>query len=131
EEDETKAPAIVTVERDHSLPVSFAQQRMWFLNQLDPESAYYNIPTAVRLSGKLDISALEKAINEVVRRHEVLRTTIAAEDGELVQVIHEDAHVTLIVEDISEEGRGRHRVRSRGVRGAIRCQSVAVAARPS
>src|SRR5205085_2561700 len=105
EEDETKAPAIVTVERDHSLPVSFAQQRMWFLNQLDPESAYYNIPTAVRLSGKLDISALEKAINEIVRRHEVLRTTIAAEDGELVQVIHEDAHVTLTVEDISEEGK--------------------------
>ena len=80
---------------------------MWFLNQLEPESAYYNVPLAMRLSGRLDIEALEKAINEVVRRHEVLRTTIGTENGEPVQVINEAVHLTLTVEDISAEGEAR------------------------
>ncbi|MCL5995880.1 MAG: amino acid adenylation domain-containing protein, partial [Chloroflexi bacterium] len=68
-------------------PLSFAQQRMWFLNQLQPDSANYNIPSALRLTGKLDVAALERSLNEVVRRHEVLRTTFVNIDGQPQQVI--------------------------------------------
>ena len=69
-------------------PLSFAQQRLWFLEQLEPGSIAYNIPSAFRLSGPLDVSALEQSLAEIVRRHEVLRTTFAAVDGEPIQVIH-------------------------------------------
>src|SRR5689334_24838147 len=68
-------------------PLSFAQQRLWFLHLLDPQTAAYNMPFALRLSGQLDISALERTLNEIVRRHEVLRTTFDALDGEPVQLI--------------------------------------------
>ncbi|WP_441287561.1 amino acid adenylation domain-containing protein [Sorangium sp. KYC3313] len=66
-------------------PLSFAQQRLWFLDQLEPESATYNVPAALRLRGALDLTALARAIAEVVRRHEVLRATIHAVDGRPVQ----------------------------------------------
>ncbi len=106
-EHKTIVPVITPVARDRALPLSFAQRRMWFLNQLEPESAYYNIPIAMRLTGRLDTHALEKAINEVVRRHEVFRTTIGTEDGEPVQVINEAVHLALTVENISGEGEDR------------------------
>jgi len=69
------------------LPASFAQQRLWFIQQLDPDSAAYNIPFAARLSGPLDAGAFERMLTEVVRRHEVLRTTFMAVDGQPVQII--------------------------------------------
>ncbi len=73
--------------RDSELPLSFAQQRLWFLDQLEPGNLFYNIPMAVRLTGTLDANALERALNEIVRRHESLRTTFAAHSGKPAQVI--------------------------------------------
>ena len=82
-----KVPPIGPAPRDGPVPASFAQQRLWFLDQLQPGSAAYNIPTAVRLVGVLDVGLLRRALNEVVRRHESLRTTFAATGGVPFQVI--------------------------------------------
>src|SRR5215213_855724 len=68
-------------------PASFAQQRLWFLDQLEPDSALYNVPVATHLSGRLDLPALVRALNEIVARHEVLRTTFAMREGQLMQVV--------------------------------------------
>lgn len=86
---------------DH-FPVSFAQQRLWFLDQFEQGSPTYNVPAAVRLSGKLDVEALEQSINQIVRRHEVLRTRFSAVDGEPVQVIAAEVELTLRVADLTE-----------------------------
>src|SRR5206468_3870013 len=67
--------------------LSFAQQRLWFLDQLHPGSPAYNIPAAARLTGRLDTRALERSLNEIVRRHEALRTTFASGNGEPIQII--------------------------------------------
>src|SRR5581483_9471138 len=69
------AEAIERVGREQELPLSYAQQRLWFIDQLEPGSAAYNIPSAVRLRGRLDEAALRRSLNEIVRRHEVLRTS--------------------------------------------------------
>jgi amino acid adenylation domain-containing protein/FkbM family methyltransferase len=74
--------------RDEPLALSFAQQRLWFLDQLEPGRSDYNIPIAVRLTGTLDLAALEQTLSEVVRRHEVLRTTFAVLNEKPVQLIH-------------------------------------------
>jgi len=71
-------------------PVSFAQQRMWFLHQLEPESAAYNIQAAVRIQGELNVEALERSLNEVVRRHESLRTSFVTVNERVLQVIYPD-----------------------------------------
>ncbi|HEX8559851.1 MAG TPA: amino acid adenylation domain-containing protein, partial [Pyrinomonadaceae bacterium] len=68
-------------------PLSFAQQRLWFLHQLEPAGAAYNMPVAFRLSGRLDVSALERALNEMVSRHEILRTTFDVLDEQPVQLV--------------------------------------------
>ena len=83
------------------LPVSFAQQRLWFLDQLEPASSFYNIPDGVRLKGELRIAALEQALNEVVRRHEVLRTRFVSVDGEPRQQVLEAEAVTLTATDLA------------------------------
>jgi hypothetical protein len=62
-------------------PLSFAQERLWFLTQLEPENPAYNLPFALRLSGDLNVAALEKSINAIVARHETLRTKFVAVDG--------------------------------------------------
>jgi amino acid adenylation domain-containing protein len=91
---------------NRDIPLSFAQQRLWFINQLEPESAAYNVPAGIRLEGKLDVKALERSLQEIVRRHEVLRTTFRSDRGEPAQVIGEDWRVTLPVEDLSELAAG-------------------------
>src|SRR5229473_6502338 len=68
-------------------PLSYAQQRLWFLDQLEPGSALYNLNTALRLSGTLVKEVLQRSLNEIVRRHEVLRTTFHLHDGMPVQKI--------------------------------------------
>jgi amino acid adenylation domain-containing protein len=85
-------------------PLSFAQERMWFLQQLEPESVAYNLQTSLPLLGPFDLRALERSLGEVVRRHEVLRTTFALESGSPVQVVAEPAPVSLGVEDLSALG---------------------------
>jgi hypothetical protein len=77
------------------LPLSFAQQRLWFLDQLAPGSAAYNLSGRLRLEGPLDASSLEASLNEIVRRHEGLRTIFSTRDGEPVQIILPDLHLSL------------------------------------
>lgn len=81
-------------------PLSFAQQRMWFLDQLEPESSLYNIHTGVELSGPLNVSVLQRSIAEILRRHEALRTTFAVIDDRPVQIINQSAIFKLPVHDL-------------------------------
>jgi hypothetical protein len=81
-------------------PLSFAQQRLWFLDQLEPGGSTYNIPSALRVKGELRREPLEQALSEVVRRHEILRTRFEVREGEPVQVIDEAMPVVLPVIDV-------------------------------
>ncbi len=81
--------------------LSFAQHRLWFLDQLRPGNISYNMPMAVRFLGALNLSALQRTLTELVRRHETLRTTFAGHDGQPVQVIHEARQMELAVVDLS------------------------------
>ena len=81
-------PPLRPVRRDGELPLSFAQQRLWFLHQMEPGSPFYNIPAAVRLTGTLDAAALGRALGEIVRRHEALRTVFLTTAEGSAQVVH-------------------------------------------
>ncbi|EGH29160.1 amino acid adenylation, partial [Pseudomonas syringae pv. japonica str. M301072] len=100
-----------------AVPLSFSQRQLWFLDQMEPGNAFYNVPTAVLLKGALDVPVLERALNELIMRHEILRTTFASVDGEPRQLVHpamplvmpgvdlrdlsptaRDAHVSMAVE---------------------------------
>jgi acyl carrier protein len=94
------APPLVPDARRGDLPLSFSQERLWFLDQLEPGSTAYNIPRAFRLEGHLEHAILERALSEIVRRHEALRTTFSASEGRAVQVIAPPAPVRLGVEDL-------------------------------
>src|ERR1700730_18253644 len=82
-----QAPPILPVPRDGDLPLSFAQQRLWFIDQLEPGNSAYNFPAAVRLNGPLNVAAVERSVNEIVKRHEALRTSITTVDGRPAQII--------------------------------------------
>ncbi|MBU6352387.1 MAG: AMP-binding protein, partial [Chloroflexi bacterium] len=89
--------AILPAERSQPLPLSHAQERLWFLDQLDSSHSAYNMPGAVRLSGELDVAALERSLQEIVRRHEALRTVFGLQEGQPVQQILPAAfHLPLI-----------------------------------
>lgn len=105
-------------DRPNPLPLSFAQRRLWFLNRFDPSSGAYNIPIALNLSGPLDVTALENAINDVVARHESLRTVFAFTDGEPEQCIlaADDAVVPLAAVQTTREHLD-HAVRAASARG--------------
>lgn len=77
------------------VPASFAQQRLWFLDRFEPDMPAYNIPVAWRMRGRLDVFALQRALDEIVRRHEILRTSFDWDDGLPVQVIAESAKLSL------------------------------------
>ncbi|MDQ2924769.1 MAG: condensation domain-containing protein, partial [Acidobacteriota bacterium] len=94
-----RAP-LTRVSRDGVLPPSFAQQRMWLVQQLDPQGTTYNMPTAVKLTGELDVPALEHALNQMVRRHEVLRTVFAMQDDDPVQIVLPHRPFALPVVDV-------------------------------
>ncbi|MEW5929324.1 MAG: amino acid adenylation domain-containing protein, partial [Gemmatimonadota bacterium] len=99
--DGLRAPPLVPVPRDRPLPLSFAQRRLWFVEQMEAGSALYNVPFPLRLRGPLDPGALRRSLAELVRRHESLRTVVGEVDGEAVQVIHAPAPVPLPVVDLS------------------------------
>ena len=85
-----------------SAPLSFAQQRLWFLDQLEPNSAFYNMPQAIRMSGPLDVGALRRALSEIAARHESLRTSFTVVEGNPVQVIAPAVSVELPVVELAE-----------------------------
>ncbi|HEX8852323.1 MAG TPA: condensation domain-containing protein, partial [Pyrinomonadaceae bacterium] len=91
----------------------FAQQRLWFIHQLNPLNSAYNMPVAVRLVGQLDIAALERTLTEIVLRHESLRTSFSLRDGRPVQLIDAPAEVKLPVHDLSEMPEGERATEAR------------------
>ncbi|HID51927.1 MAG TPA: non-ribosomal peptide synthetase, partial [Anaerolineae bacterium] len=93
-------PPIQPVPRDATPPLSFAQQRLWFLEQLSPGNIAYNIPMALRLSGALDVAGLQQSLQEIARRHEALRTVFVEENGRPVQRILPDLPIDLPVTDL-------------------------------
>ncbi|HKS30079.1 MAG TPA: SDR family NAD(P)-dependent oxidoreductase [Pyrinomonadaceae bacterium] len=93
-------------------PLSFAQQRMWFLYRSEPESPFYNVALKIRLNGTLNILAMERALSEIVRRHEVLRTTFTSIDGAPVQVIAAHKPLQLPLVDLSQMNEGEREARA-------------------
>ena len=85
---------------DGPIPVSFGQQRLWFLHQFEPNSAAYNIPMAMRLSGQLNVAALERGLNEIARRHEVLRTVYATVEDRPEPVLLPEPAIELPVVEV-------------------------------
>ncbi|PZO11325.1 MAG: non-ribosomal peptide synthetase [Leptolyngbya foveolarum] len=96
-------PPIRPIPREGQLfPMSFSQRRLWVVDQLDPRSALYNIPAAVRLKGQLDLFALQQSFQSLVQRHEALRTTFDHIEGQPVQRIAPTAELPITVMDLSE-----------------------------
>jgi hypothetical protein len=93
-------PPIQRADRRQPIPLSFAQQRLWVLDQMRPGSSFYNVPVAVRLDGHLVLAALQASLDTMIRRHEALRTGIENREEQRVQVIHDLAHVELAVCDV-------------------------------
>jgi len=108
-----KIPLLLPASRNSNLPLSFAQQRLWFSDQLEPGGNAYNISDAVRLRGSLDIAALEQSINEIVRRHEVLRTTLPVVDGHPTQFIAPSLQIALSVVDLTPVSLGERDAEAR------------------
>ncbi|SEM69381.1 amino acid adenylation domain-containing protein [Stigmatella aurantiaca] len=116
-----KTPAtrpLVRASRSAPLPLSFAQQRLWLLAQMEPGSAAYNMPGTLHLLGRLDAAALEFSLSELTRRHEILRTRLLERAGEPVQLIEPSVELPFEVEDLralppgQREDRAAERVRT-------------------
>ncbi|ARS59355.1 non-ribosomal peptide synthetase (plasmid) [Ralstonia solanacearum FJAT-91] len=104
-------PAITVADRGEALPLSFAQQRLWFLAQMEGGSEAYHIPVGLRLKGELDEDALRRSLDRIVARHEALRTRFVAEDGQAVQrVASADAGLPLDWVDLSTEAVPEHQL---------------------
>ena len=95
-----ETPPIMPLRKHSGFPLSFAQQRLWFIDQLQPENNYYNIPAAVRLSGPLNVLALRRVLGEIVRRHQSLRTRFEVVESEALQVIHQTTEARLPLIDL-------------------------------
>jgi len=96
------SPPIERTSRDKQLVLSFAQQRLWFLTQLQPDSPFNNLSAAFRLQGQLNYQALQESLNEIVRRHEVLRTNFKTIAGKPVQIVSSETKLLLPIVDLSE-----------------------------
>ncbi len=92
-------PPILPRGRNAELPLSYAQQRLWFLDQLQPDSPFYNIPAAFRVQGTLKVAALEQSLQEIIHRHEALRTNFVIVDGKPTQIIKTETNWTLSIID--------------------------------
>ncbi|MDP9360618.1 MAG: condensation domain-containing protein [Acidobacteriota bacterium] len=99
----SQAPPLLPVSREQELPLSFPQERLWFLEQFGHSPGAYNLPYAARLRGMLDRDALVKSFEDVVRRHEVLRTTFASSNGKPIQIVNALSTFALAVEDVANE----------------------------
>ncbi|MFN7141501.1 MAG: condensation domain-containing protein, partial [Limisphaerales bacterium] len=89
------------------IPLSFAQERLWFLDQLHPNNSLYNVPSAIRMRGRLDPVALKKSLEAIVERHEILRTTYRLVNGSPVQEITDSFRLDLPVVDLSGTREGQ------------------------
>ncbi|ARU62801.1 hypothetical protein CBW65_18855 [Tumebacillus avium] len=101
---EKELPPLTKISRAGDLALSYAQQRLWFFDQLSDEGALYNVPTLLKLSGTLNVEALQGSLNEIVKRHDALRTTFHEKDGEPMQVIQPPHEVPFVVEDLTHGG---------------------------
>jgi amino acid adenylation domain-containing protein len=100
QDSELSAPPILKRPENATITLSFAQQRLWFLDQLQPNSAFYNIPIALRLTGTLNVAALEQSLEEIIARHEALRTNFITVDGKASQIIQTQTLWTLSIVDL-------------------------------
>ncbi|MCU0289250.1 MAG: condensation domain-containing protein, partial [Acidobacteria bacterium] len=98
-----KGPALIRRNEPGPFKLSFAQRRIWFLQQFDIKGAAYNDPTALRLKGHLQIPVLEKVFNEIIRRHQSLRMTFSAREGQPVQALHPEDHISISLNLIQEK----------------------------
>src|SRR5262249_27352841 len=120
---EAREPSpVMSVPRTGHLPLSFAQQRLWFLDRALSNKATYNIPEVWRLQGQLDALALERSLSEVAARHEALRTRFVLRNDEPVQVIEPPHAVTLPVVDLSALPSAEREARARELTDAVACQ---------
>jgi hypothetical protein len=101
------APPILRVPRDRDLPLSFSQQRLWFIDQMEPGNPAYNIAQALRLVGEIEPRLLQWIFSEIVRRHESLRTTFVSRENGPVQVIASPEPLDLSLLDLRSSVRGR------------------------
>lgn len=122
------APGRVSREKPH--PLSFVQERLWFLDQLEPGSHAYHVPIALRLEGELHLEALRRALQHLITRHEALRTTFVYVDGRLTQVIAPELALPLEVQDFSQLPAEERAARSREWLGALAQRSFALARGP-
>ena len=99
---ELSLPPIQPRTQSEQLPLSWAQERLWFLNQLEGSSATYNMPGAVRITGNLELNALQQALSEIVGRHEVLRTSFCTVNGTPIQVIDPEVTPNIKVVDLQQ-----------------------------
>jgi amino acid adenylation domain-containing protein len=97
-----RQPPMQPGRRDGDLPLSFAQQRLWFIDQLEPNSSLYNIAKAFHIRGALQLAALEQSLNEIIRRHEVLRTTFRSVDGQPLQRIASWLTIPFTILDLTD-----------------------------
>ncbi|MCG6135477.1 MAG: non-ribosomal peptide synthase/polyketide synthase [Nostoc sp. LLA-1] len=97
---EIVAPPILRRANNAELPLSYAQQRLWFLDQFEPNSSFYNIPVGLRLVGTLNVAALEQSLIEIIHRHEALRTNFVTVDGQATQIIQTQTNWTVTVVDL-------------------------------
>ena len=98
-------------QRPARIPLSFSQQRLWFLQEMQPETAVYNIPFAIEINGLLDLSAFRKSFAEIVSRHEILRTNFVTEAGEPAQIITDSRQLEIIEIDLREQPDAENQVR--------------------
>jgi amino acid adenylation domain-containing protein len=100
--DAQNIPPLTKASRTDPLPLSFAQERLWFWEQLQPGTPTYNLTSSFRIDGDLDVPTLEQSLNEIVRRHEIMRTSFTAVEGQPAQIVTPPFFVPLSVTDLSD-----------------------------